>query len=289
MSSELPWYPMYVNDWLTSRKVRRLTWAQQGIYKRLLDEEWVGGPLDGDARRIADDINAPVEDVEAVLSACFFQAINGWMNERLEEIRAEQLSKSEALAKAGRKGGKAKQRKRIEQASQATARLQPGSSIRAEQIRAEQITATDAIASEGEPSVEKRPPREPTFGDVMAVVRAELSPKDREETERSGSVLRRDFAGRVPAQDVIDACRGARKLIDAGKVGGLEPGQTVGLRALKVWKASDGRPLWDAALDEERLGASTARAPHPTARLKQAAPSKLADILRQAVQPPEAA
>lgn len=150
MSECYPWYPMYAKDWLTSRKVRRLTWAQQGIYKRLLDEEWDGGALEGDAQQIAGDIGAPVDDVAVVLESCFFLAVNGWVNERLEEIRAEQLAKSEALAQAGRKGGKAAHRNKIEAPSQAQARPKPGSSNRTEQSRAEseQITPPSVEASE---------------------------------------------------------------------------------------------------------------------------------------------
>jgi hypothetical protein len=105
-------------------------------------------------------------------------------------------------------------------------------------------TTASAIADGGEP---------PTFGEVMKVVRSELCLNDSSETARSGDILRKQFAGKVPAQDVIDACRGARKLVEAGLVDGAKPGQAIGLRFLRAWHY-DGRLLWDAAIDHERYG-----------------------------------
>ena len=138
MAEGLPWFPFYASDWLTAKKVRRLTWSQRGVYATLLAEQWVGGALPCDHTEVAALVGATPDDVRAVLDACFFPAVEGWKNERLEEVRAEQAAKSSALAKAGRKGGKAKQRNKLDGASQATARLQPGSSIRVEQSRVEQ-------------------------------------------------------------------------------------------------------------------------------------------------------
>ena len=148
MAEGLPWFPFYASDWLTAKKVRRLTWSQRGVYATLLAEQWVGGALPCDHTEVAALVGATPDDVRAVLDACFFPAVEGWKNERLEEVRAEQAAKSSALAKAGRKGGKAKQRNKLDGASQATARLQPGSSIRAEQSRA------DKSRTDTPPSVE---------------------------------------------------------------------------------------------------------------------------------------
>lgn len=137
-------------------------------------------------------------------------------------------------------------------------------------------TAPGAIAPEGEPSagdVERLGPREPTFGEVMAVVRAELHlGRSDGETDRSGNVLKRDFAGRVPPQDVIDACRGTRKLIEEGLVDGVKPGETVGLRFLREWHHA-GRLLWDAAIDRERYGGPPT--PLSIARRPRAQPRRL--------------
>jgi len=106
-----------------------------------------------------------------------------------------------------------------------------------------------AIADEGEPQ-----PKEPTIGEVMGVVRTELHlGQNTDETKRSGSVAREFAAKGVKAQDVIDACRGARKLVNAGLVDGAKPGQEIGLRFLRRWHHG-GRLLWDAAIDHERHG-----------------------------------
>lgn len=135
---ELPWFPFYAADWLTSKKRRKLTWAQRGVYADLLAEQWVGGALPSDPAEVAAMIGASTVDVTVVLELCFFPAIEGWLNDRLEEVRTEQAQRSETLSNAGRKGGIASSRKRLQQSSLAQARLKPGSSIRAEQSRAEQ-------------------------------------------------------------------------------------------------------------------------------------------------------
>ena len=111
MSGGLPWFPFEVMKWLTSRKRRRLTWAQQGIYVLLLCEEWDGGPLTSDTAELARSIGADHGDVIAVLSACFNETPKGWVNGVLEDVRTEQLAKIDAHRRAGREGAKAKWRK----------------------------------------------------------------------------------------------------------------------------------------------------------------------------------
>lgn len=103
----LPWFPFYVDDYLTSRKVRRLTWAQKGVYQMMMAEQWKGGPLP-EAAEIAEMIEADESDVMRVLSVCFTDTNDGWINERLEEVRAEQDNKRAAKSRAGRAGAKAR-------------------------------------------------------------------------------------------------------------------------------------------------------------------------------------
>lgn len=107
MGDGLPWFPFYADDWLTSRKVRRLTWGQRGIYQTLLAEQWTGGPLP-DASELAELIEAEEGDVMRVLSVCFTETADGWVNERLEEVRGEQEDKRAAKVRAGKAGAKAR-------------------------------------------------------------------------------------------------------------------------------------------------------------------------------------
>ncbi len=107
MSEKLTWFPLYVDDWLNSRKVRRMDAGYVGIYILLLCEQWQGGPLpddDGDLMFLA---RAEIEDIREVLEQCFTKTDGRWANERLTEIHAEQIKKHDRRVEAGRKGGEA--------------------------------------------------------------------------------------------------------------------------------------------------------------------------------------
>lgn len=106
-----PWFPFYTEQFLGSRKVKLMSDANVGRYVKLLAEEWEHGPLPADLDRIGRllgmDGNA-IANAWAELSECFTLTDAGWVNERLEEIRDEQLSKRKRRQKAGKKGAEAR-------------------------------------------------------------------------------------------------------------------------------------------------------------------------------------
>lgn len=77
-----------------------------GVYWMLLMDEWMSGPLENDLDALADFARSDTETVEAVLDLAFELTSEGWVNERLEEIRAEQIAKHNRRSAAGKQGGR---------------------------------------------------------------------------------------------------------------------------------------------------------------------------------------
>lgn len=105
---KLPWFPFYVDRFHASRKVRGMTAEQVGIYLLLMTEEWSQGPIPDDDIELADIGRAPSQTVRSVLAKCFYLTEDGWANDALEEIRAEQENKADVRSRAGRKGAESR-------------------------------------------------------------------------------------------------------------------------------------------------------------------------------------
>ncbi len=132
--SDLEWFPLYVNRFLNSRRLRRMAAEYIGIYTLLLCESWEGGPLPDDDESLAFLGRCNASDARAVLEQCFSLGEEGWTNPELEQIRAEQTEKRDRLVEAGRKGGQARAANR---SSDAKAMLKQPSSNRVEEKRIE--------------------------------------------------------------------------------------------------------------------------------------------------------
>ncbi len=50
---DLPWYKWYPRDWVTDDVVQELDWQGQGVYRHLLDRQWIEGSIPADPDRIA--------------------------------------------------------------------------------------------------------------------------------------------------------------------------------------------------------------------------------------------
>lgn len=108
--SELSWYPWYVKDWRSNRKVARMNALERGIYRELLDECWIEGSFADDPEEIAEIAHCTRAEVDVAwpnLWRSFSQRPDGrWVNDKIVRVHMAQL---EALARqrdAGRKGGK---------------------------------------------------------------------------------------------------------------------------------------------------------------------------------------
>jgi uncharacterized protein YdaU (DUF1376 family) len=108
----LPYYKFFVQDWRASRKVRRMSITEKGIYRELLDEAWVEGSIPSGMSELAEICDCPEQvlaDAWHKVGKCFVDAGNGRLvNLRLNEERTETDQKRAAKALAGRAGGLAK-------------------------------------------------------------------------------------------------------------------------------------------------------------------------------------
>lgn len=104
MADNLPWFPLYVQDILTSRTVKAMPHKEVGCYFLLLCHEWDGGALPTDMRELGALIGLPAPAMKKVwetVGECFVETDQGYINERLEGIRADQIERFGQRSKAG--------------------------------------------------------------------------------------------------------------------------------------------------------------------------------------------
>lgn len=106
MTNKPPAYPNYASDWLSG--TAHLTLEQQGAYKRILDHEWIDGPLPNDLEHIAQLIGMSAKGTRfkklwARIERHFPTNGDGTRkNKRLEEEREKQQKYRQRQANAGR-------------------------------------------------------------------------------------------------------------------------------------------------------------------------------------------
>lgn len=106
MNNSAPAYQHYARDWLVGTV--RLTLEEQGALQRLLDHQWIAGPLDPDPQELARLVGMTPRKFAPLwkrLARHFPPSSNGHSgrlaNERLEEQRAEQVAYREQQRLAG--------------------------------------------------------------------------------------------------------------------------------------------------------------------------------------------
>jgi hypothetical protein len=130
MSEKLAWFPFYVRDWMTDEKVLAMTFAEQGVYLRLLCLQWLEGSIPASQARLerslrlasSGELGGTVEvaDLRGVVKDCFkpHPTLEGRLaNPKLLQIAEAQQLEAGRRAESGRKGG----------LRSAQARLKPGS------------------------------------------------------------------------------------------------------------------------------------------------------------------
>lgn len=108
MSEPMRWFPLYLDRFLTSKRVRRMDAQQVGVYFLLLCEQWDNGPIGDDEADLMLVARAEIPIIREVLQACFKLRKKGWINDTLEEIRKEQQGKLTRRSIAGAAGAKAR-------------------------------------------------------------------------------------------------------------------------------------------------------------------------------------
>ncbi len=126
----LGWYPHDVDRWRGDERVQMLTYAERGLYRDLLDHQWIEGSIPSDDDQFERLFFRPKVDVMALWAVVcqFFDPVDSdptrLQNHVLEEIRDQQLAKFEQHSNAGTLGAEArwgKKKKKTKKRSKAKA------------------------------------------------------------------------------------------------------------------------------------------------------------------------
>jgi len=118
VSKDFPWFPLHVDSILSSRSIALMSGFEFGLYIKLLCWEWRDGPLPHDRQDMlelclsnADAMHMDSESIAKGLDRVlkkFQKTPDGWVNEKLEQIRQEQVNKAVSLSDRGRRGAQAR-------------------------------------------------------------------------------------------------------------------------------------------------------------------------------------
>lgn len=98
----MPWFPFYVDDFMASPKVARMSMEEVGVYLFLLCQQHQDGAVEWPCERIPHALRGHDSSIEYVLSECFKETKDGWKNPRLAQIHAEQAAKSKQASRAAK-------------------------------------------------------------------------------------------------------------------------------------------------------------------------------------------
>lgn len=107
--TKLPYLPMFVDDFFGGT----LRWdgEKQAVYALLLMHQWASGPLPKTANEIAEAIHYEPQRFRKLWESVqrkFSMTEEGWINRRLEEVRAHANEIAGERSKAGKAGAAAK-------------------------------------------------------------------------------------------------------------------------------------------------------------------------------------
>jgi uncharacterized protein YdaU (DUF1376 family) len=108
----LSYYKWFVRDYRANRKVQRMSYVARGLYRDLLDEQWLDGSLPEDLTALADICGCSVKVMEKYwpeIAPCFDLVDGRLINPKLETMRTEQDKVRIKRVESGRLGGMAKQ------------------------------------------------------------------------------------------------------------------------------------------------------------------------------------
>jgi uncharacterized protein YdaU (DUF1376 family) len=113
-----PAYQWYPKDWKSDTRVQRMTYEQRGIYRELMDTQWLEGSISADPAELARILGIPLprfRKVWPLINECFTKRDDGRLVQlRLERARRERKAFRLKKQKAGRVGGIASvQRRRL--------------------------------------------------------------------------------------------------------------------------------------------------------------------------------
>lgn len=113
-SAPLDYYPWYPKAFLLDRYVQVMTLEAAGLYRQMLDLEWLDGPLPAEEtywRRLCGSKARDFDDTWAQVRPMFVEKDGLLVNPRLEAERTLALEAVERAADAGRRGAAARRAK----------------------------------------------------------------------------------------------------------------------------------------------------------------------------------
>ncbi len=137
MAAPLKWLPFDVDAWDTDECVRRMSYAERGVYITLLCWQWREGSVPDDAKSVAKALGCSMPLVRHVLDKAFISDGTGeqrLVNRHLAEVYAGQLARSKhasaagkasANSRAGKSLGRSRIRSEIETSLSARAGIRP--------------------------------------------------------------------------------------------------------------------------------------------------------------------
>lgn len=139
MSAELPWFPMFVSDWLTSDAVTLMLPEQEGAFVRLLVVAWGKGhsepslPADDASLAILSRLGKRWAKLGPLVRAQFKDEGGRLTNERLSMVWYEAQEKHASAVHRGQQGAKTRAAKRKQNSSSASSSAKPQVEHREEQ------------------------------------------------------------------------------------------------------------------------------------------------------------
>lgn len=109
LKEKAPAYQWYPKDWQSDSRVRRMSYEQRGIYRELMDIQWLEGSLPDDVELLADIVGYPMSRFEKLwplIRECFTvrDADGRLLQMRLERQRQDHVDFLRKQRAAGRKG-----------------------------------------------------------------------------------------------------------------------------------------------------------------------------------------
>jgi len=105
VSAPLKWFPFEIDAWDTDEAVRRMTYAERGVYITLLSWQWREGSVPADIKVVARALSASRRQVARVFELAFISdgtKDQRLVNRKLTQVYADQCARSEKASVAGR-------------------------------------------------------------------------------------------------------------------------------------------------------------------------------------------
>lgn len=185
LEEKAPAYQHYPKDWASDEAVKLMTWEQRGIYRELLDHQWLEGSIPGDVEQLAVLLRIPLvrfrKKIWPLIATKFTPVDNDGgrlMQLRLERQRDNQEEFIQGKKIAGSKGGKERARRHAEakqRASNALALLDSASSK----------TVAESKPASASASATEDPPNPPAARGAVTVHAGRITRAERAAAEKA--------------------------------------------------------------------------------------------------------